>query len=632
MLHIALILPMLQDFMISQNNLSGAFPDAAAWPLIRTEKIWAYCNGLSGPVPDAVASWKGLRKLSLSENQLSGVIPSAVAAFTQVEEFSISWNQVSGRIPDAVGAWRRLQHGMLKRNKLTGSLPSDLCSLARLQDIFLSDNKLSGPIPEAFAASTHPKSHWQSLYLENNRLSGSIPAAVATLKRLVAFKAITNRLSGPIPEALGDMSKMRILEIGDNKLSGTIPGALGSAMPKNFGQAKAIHLFSNALSGSIPDRMCQSAVDVDVHENDLTGTLPHSIDNGWLQTFSSVRNMLEGQIPRIGTPYLSRLVIASRRDAGTAGLSGGLPASLSRSTPLQFLVVAHQHLEGVIPQVKGTWDLLALHANRFDVLSGARFSNSDDPEYSSKILLLDNRLSCPLPCGDVPPNLGVIAVGNQLRKPSKSFPPWALHIERDKLLWTSGREGRDLLMMMTGAVMVMAVAVLHGRRVLRIPAGLSWLHILSRLHDRHGVFADMCFQLISCFWRASLAQAVFLMLLLHWDTYYRCPRTLVLLSACARSSRMIEVLVLCCWCHFGFYSSAVQCMTTATTSSFGLPQQLRVGTREHCGRLLRTSRLWIAWLLVVGVLDGRKRMLKKPYTCVSKRSHFKNASVSVKHW
>ena len=235
---------------------------------------------------------------------------------------------------------------------------------------------------------------------------------------------------------------------------------------------------------------------------------------------------------------------------------------------------------------------LVLHGNDFEAVAGLTVRKK---KYQPKhMLLFDNRLSClPSSIGTLAPKLGLIVVGNRLRKCSNSwFPSWVTPMEKDNLLWVSGRDGLDLFQTIAGAIGIMGASILVHRS-----DGLLLLDVLSKLQYQHATFAMVCRELLDCMARVGLARVSSLLFLLHWN-YFRCPSTLTLASACQRSDRLTPILVLLAWCQLGFYPPAFERARPSTAKE--AEQQDRKGWH----RIIRRFLLWMLWILLVLMLSS----------------------------
>jgi len=97
--------------------------------------------------------------LDLSFNGLTGEIPQEIASLDAVLNLNLSWNQLDGVVPKMIGAMQSLESLDLSRNMLSGEIPSSLSKLTSLSYLDLSYNNLTGRIPQG--------SQLDTLYSEN---------------------------------------------------------------------------------------------------------------------------------------------------------------------------------------------------------------------------------------------------------------------------------------------------------------------------------------------------------------------------------------------------------------------------------------------------------------------------------
>ena len=169
-----------------------------------------------------------------------------------------------------------------------------------------------------------------------------------------------------------------------------------------------------------------------------------------------------------------------------------------------------------------------------------------------------------------------------MQHPKGAFPAWVSKHEHDSLFWASGVDGMSLLQMISGAVGFFIVVV-YGKF-----GNAQWLIAMSRWRTAHLWLVQGSSHLVSCLVKESLLAVVFLMFLLDWDLY-TCPQTLVLASACLRSSTLVRTFVFLCWCQLSFHSLAVGHLTTE-----GKRENKQLTAKMFRNRLL----LWLQWCVL----------------------------------
>lgn len=137
-------------------------------------------NGLSGTLPNELASLTELTDLDLSHNNLSGIIPLYFANFSKLKTLFLNSNNFTGTIPSGLGLLSQLTNLELYGNQLTGKIPKKLGELTNLVGLALSTNRLSGRIPDELGLLTS----LTYLYLEDNQLCGEVPLSFLNLIHL----------------------------------------------------------------------------------------------------------------------------------------------------------------------------------------------------------------------------------------------------------------------------------------------------------------------------------------------------------------------------------------------------------------------------------------------------------------
>ncbi|MEZ2251021.1 COR domain-containing protein [Microcoleus sp.] len=120
-------------------------------------------------LPEALASFRELRHLYLSNNQLTE-LPEAISSLTELRHLDLSNNQLR-ELPEAISSLTQLRVLDLSYNQLT-ELPEAIAFLTRLQRLDLPDNQLR-ELPDAIVSLTQLE--W--LNLKNNPLNPDLAAA-----------------------------------------------------------------------------------------------------------------------------------------------------------------------------------------------------------------------------------------------------------------------------------------------------------------------------------------------------------------------------------------------------------------------------------------------------------------------
>mmetsp|Transcript_24319 Transcript_24319/g.57241 ORF Transcript_24319/g.57241 Transcript_24319/m.57241 type:complete len:680 (+) Transcript_24319:91-2130(+) len=196
---------------------------------------------------------------------------------------------------DDYGRVIRLDYSDLE---LTGRIPSEIRYLFKLEILDLSNNSITGSIPN----EVYDLQNLNRLYLYQNKLTGTISTWIGQLHSLRYLHLSQNLLSGRIPEELRSYSYSVLnplihLNLYDNQLTGTIPNSL------NLGNLLYFDIGRNNIGGSIPDDIGTDYGELKylhIDHNRLTGSIPDSIPlmaNGRMISLLADHNELSGTVP-----------------------------------------------------------------------------------------------------------------------------------------------------------------------------------------------------------------------------------------------------------------------------------------------------------------------------------------------
>ncbi len=203
-----------------------------------------------------------------------------------------------GTIPVELGELRTLQSFEMANNKIIGTIPRSLASLPELVRVDLSSNRINGTLPQ------FTSSKLEYINLGYNDLHGSIPKHLITKSgmTLMTLAMPQNRLSGTIPDTIQDWKVVEQVDFSNNILHGTLPPSIGK-----LSLLKELYLNNNFLVGSIPHEIASShpvnskmgdlLEVVHLQDNELSGTLPLSLEYLPLKEFLIHENKLTGHVP-----------------------------------------------------------------------------------------------------------------------------------------------------------------------------------------------------------------------------------------------------------------------------------------------------------------------------------------------
>ncbi|OVA17137.1 Protein kinase domain [Macleaya cordata] len=236
---------------------------------------------------------------------------------------------------------------------LKGTLSGDIGELSELTSLDLSFNRgLTGSL----TARIGDLKKLNLLILAGCGFTGGIPEEIGNLENLSFLALNSNNFSGNIPPTLGKLSQLYWLDLADNQLKGSFPVSTETEPGLDLlHKAKHFHFNKNQLSGSIPDKLFSSDMEL-IHilfdGNQLTGPIPETL--GLIKTLEVLR--------------LDRNL-----------LSGPVPSNLNNLTKLHELHLASNALNGPVPNLTG------MNALNYVDLSNNEFDLSEAPKWFSTL-------------------------------------------------------------------------------------------------------------------------------------------------------------------------------------------------------------------------------------------------------
>uniref|UniRef100_A0A6N2K1R8 non-specific serine/threonine protein kinase n=1 Tax=Salix viminalis TaxID=40686 RepID=A0A6N2K1R8_SALVM len=180
---------------------------------------------------------------------------------------------------------------LLDTNFLNDSIPQSLGSLKNLTTLSLSQNRLSGPLPRELGNL----SKLEDLSCDSNNLTGRLPDSFVNLKSLLSFIVSGNKLSGEIPPFIANFTNLTYLTVSDLKNTSFRFPEIGNLTSINY-----LVLRNCSLTGGIPDYIgnnWKSLYYLDLSFNDLSGSIPQSLQKASLDRLLLTNNELNGSIP-----------------------------------------------------------------------------------------------------------------------------------------------------------------------------------------------------------------------------------------------------------------------------------------------------------------------------------------------
>ncbi|KAL5772786.1 hypothetical protein ACOSP7_012404 [Xanthoceras sorbifolium] len=350
---------------IAGANLSGSIPKQLS-NLTKLESLFLFRNQFTGTVPGELSTIRGLKSLDLSDNQLSGPIPESFSELKNLRLLSLMYNEMSGTVPESLAQLPSLEILFIWNNYFNGSLPQNLGKNSKIRWVDVSTNNFIGRIPpdicsggvlfklilfsNNFTGSLSPSisncSSLVRLRLEDNSFSGEIPLQFRQLPEITYIDLSSNKFTGGIPTDMSQAPNLQYFNVSNNpELGGTIPAQTWS-MPllQNFSAS------SSNITGNLPPfKSCKSISVIELHKNDLSGSVPESISNcKALERIDLASNKLVGSIPE----KLASLPALSVLDLSLNNLSGPLPAKFGNDSRLVLLNVSFNDISGSIPSGK----------------------------------------------------------------------------------------------------------------------------------------------------------------------------------------------------------------------------------------------------------------------------------------
>jgi hypothetical protein len=220
---------------------------------------------------------------------LTGSIPTdGINLFPFLTVLDVSSNQLLGSLPPFNSKHVTIFQAAM--NNLTGTIPTSLLQWRNLHDITVPWNHLNG------TNILHDvNKDIKEIVVNNNALQGSIHGnEINKLKSLALLRMAENSIKGELPSELFMFPYLEKILLSNNELTGSIPSTI--QMP-NLNQ---VSLDSNMLTGPIPDDLynCTEMGTLHLHDNQFDGTISTLIGNlVLLKVLSLEKNLLHGAVP-----------------------------------------------------------------------------------------------------------------------------------------------------------------------------------------------------------------------------------------------------------------------------------------------------------------------------------------------
>ena len=229
------------------------------------------------------------------------------------------------------------------------------------------DNWLTeAPLSEWYGVSVDTLGQVTGVALESNNLTGSLPDDIENLLHVEHLHLHDNRLSGRLPRGLGRLSKLRSLHLGGNDLAGPLPPSLSTLenleritwdRPELCLPGTAVFRDWIATVSSVRDLTPQNFCDRRDRVT-LTSLYTGMEGSSWTDRTGW---LYEGPLDHwygVGTDSIG---LVTRLALANNGLTGSLPALISRLDVLQGLWIGGNDLRGRLPASLVLLNLSDLH-------------------------------------------------------------------------------------------------------------------------------------------------------------------------------------------------------------------------------------------------------------------------------
>ncbi|KAL8507362.1 hypothetical protein ACS0TY_018057 [Phlomoides rotata] len=370
-------LTMLVKLSISNNSISGKFPDSLI-PFKRLEYLDISDNMFSASLPSDIGKLVNLQNLSLAGNNFSGSIPETISGLVSLVSLDMSHNSLSGPLPSSLTSLGSLINLNLSMNTFTKSIPKGFELMTQLDVLDLHGNMLEGKLDPDFLLLTTASyvdlsanlledqqkfivgisPSVKHLNLSHNQLTGSLVGEAQFFGSLKVLDLSYNQLSGELP-GFSFVYDLQVLKLSNNGFTGAIPNDLlkgGSLV------LTELDLSSNNLSGPISMITSTTLHTLNLSSNVLSGELP--LLTGSCAVIDLSNNQLEGSLTRMLKWGNVEIV-----DLSQNRLTGSIPEVTAQFLRLNHLNLSHNSLNGSIPKVITLFPMLRnldLSFNQFD--------------------------------------------------------------------------------------------------------------------------------------------------------------------------------------------------------------------------------------------------------------------------
>ena len=317
-----------------------------------------------------------LTYLDISQSSAKGTLmPEFWRSLPALEHVNMSSTSINGELYSSIGTLSHLRVLDMSRNKIGGYLPTNL-ALCPLEWLILEEPAILHPLPDFFeyfgSTMTHlsitsmqggenrfPQSigelrSLKTLTLSKCGFTGSLPANLSLSLNLKEIRIDNNRFQGTIPS----FASPGLVDVHNNELTGTIPKSIASS-------ASILILGHNRLGPTISAGLLSNSsfVTLDLSHNQFSGPLPNLLES-LSHTETSIDlsyNEFNGTIPNEYCQLRGLTLQLSNNQ-----LAGPLNSFLSSHCgPIHSLHLEKNNFEGGFPEIQRSILSLDISHNKF---------------------------------------------------------------------------------------------------------------------------------------------------------------------------------------------------------------------------------------------------------------------------
>ncbi|XP_020201273.2 receptor-like protein EIX1 [Aegilops tauschii subsp. strangulata] len=351
-------------------NFRGPIPDSIG-NMTSLEQVYFQRNNLMATmIPYGFRNLCSLKILDLEQSNTSGDItelmerlPNCPSNMLQILDFS--YNNISGALPNWPGPLTNLTYLVLSGTNITGPIPEWIGALTELVSLELGGNRLNGIVTEyhlkglkdlkflglhntdlqiKVSPNWIPPFKLQAIFLASLQLGPAFPPWLRSQTGLQLLH-MSNASITAIPAWFWvAFSRTNFIDLSDNEITGTLPATL------EFMSTQKMVLSNNRLIGMVP-KFPRNTEYMDLSGNSFSGTLPSDFAAPLLEELILYNNSISGTIPS-SICSLSQLVVL---DLSGNKLTGEVPTceedSNSQMSSLHVVNLNTNNLSGDFPKV-----------------------------------------------------------------------------------------------------------------------------------------------------------------------------------------------------------------------------------------------------------------------------------------